>query len=84
MRYGFKLSGYSLRGAEDNDLEFGLAPGDRKLQVLEAAPVNTSPSKQGRGMGGFGVNPMAAIMDSYESAARTYSYKVDVEAVVEE
>ena len=78
------MSGYTIKGTEDNDLEFGIAPGDRKLYVLEPAPVNTSPSKQGRGMGGFGVNPMAAIMDSYESAARTYSYKVDIEAIVEE
>jgi len=75
-----KVDGYQLDGPTEEPKKWSIeiAAGSRQLRHL--IPVQKEAKKAGAGrgmMGGF--NPMAAIIDDYEAAARSFSYKVDVE-----
>ena len=75
-----KVDGYQLEEPteEPNKWSIEIEAGSRQLRHL--IPVQKDAKKPGAGrgmMGGF--NPMAALIDDYEAAARSFSYKVGVE-----
>ena len=84
--YDFKLSGYDLELADEEDPNcwtINLPPGEtllRKVVAKKRAPEKAPGIHRGAfGCMMGGINPMSGIIDQYERVERDYSYKVIAE-----
>ena len=81
----FKLDGYVLTDADENEpntWNVDIEAGSRALKELAPAP-KAQPKKRGggMGMGMMGMGALGDLINDYDNAAKSFTYKIAVEQI---